>query len=73
MEEKEIKISLSNYKKLKKIGKDDESFDDIISKLISSHEDYNMIMKIIEVLETNDSDDDDNVSISNGFKFAPNN
>lgn len=51
METKEIRISLLNYERLADIGHKNDSFNDIISKILDDYEEYQEIKDLIEADE----------------------
>ena len=48
MESKSIRVSLSNYERLVDIGHKNDSFNDIISRLLDDYEEYQEIKDLIE-------------------------
>lgn len=48
METKAIRVSLVNHERLADIGHKTDSFNDIISKLLDSYEEYQQIKDLIE-------------------------
>ena len=48
METKSIRVSLSNHERLADIGHKNDSFNDIISKVLDDYEEYQKIKDLIE-------------------------
>lgn len=48
METKSIRVSLLNHERLADIGHKNDSFNDIISKLLDTYEEYQEIKELIE-------------------------
>lgn len=48
METKAIRVSLLNHKRLADIGQKNDSFNDIISKILDDYEEYQAIKDLIE-------------------------
>ena len=48
METKAIRVSLSNHERLADIGHKNDSFNDIITKLLDAYEEYQAIKDLIE-------------------------
>lgn len=48
METKAIRVSLLNHKRLTDIGHENDSFNDIISKVLDDYEEYQAIKDLVE-------------------------
>ena len=48
MNTKAIRVSIVNYVRLHRIGHEDDSFDDIISKVLDDYGEYQMIKDLVE-------------------------
>ncbi|MBE6494453.1 MAG: hypothetical protein E7Z84_07615 [Methanosphaera stadtmanae] len=48
METKLVRVSLSNHKRLANIGHENDSFNDIISKVLDDYEEYQEIKGLVE-------------------------